>query len=216
MATETIGQRIRRRRKTLNLTQKDLAKSLQDASHGSISQWESDITSPSAKNLFDLSIALECDFAWLLNGGEETNVVPASLKSFKVPLISYVQAGVWTESCELRDSTGFEYIMTSLELSDKAFALQIKGDSMEPEFKEGDVVIIDPAIKPIPGEFVVAMNGESEATFKKYRELGYDEHERMQFELIPLNSDYTTMSTLKQQIRIVGTMVEHRIFRRKR
>ena len=159
MATETIGERIRRRRKALNLTQKDLAKSLQDASHGSISQWESDTTSPSAKNLFDLSIALECDFAWLLNGGEESNVVPASLKSFKVPLISYVQAGVWTESCELMDSTEFKYIMTSLELSDKAFALQIKGDSMEPEFKEGDVVIIDPAINPIPGEFVVAMNG---------------------------------------------------------
>ena len=116
MATETIGERIRRRRKALNLTQKDLAKSLQDASHGSISQWESDTTSPSAKNLFDLSIALECDFAWLLNGGEESNVVPASLKSFKVPLISYVQAGVWTESCELMDSTGFKYIMTSLEL----------------------------------------------------------------------------------------------------
>lgn len=216
MTTETIGQRIRKRRKALKLTQINLAKSLKDATHGSISQWESDITSPSAKNLFDLSKALECDFAWLLNGGEEVNVIPSVLKSFKVPLISYVQAGLWTESCELRDSTGFEYIMTSLELSNKAFALKIKGDSMEPEFKEGDVIIIDPFVKPTPGEFVVAMNGESEATFKKYRELGYDEHERMQFELIPLNSDYTTMSTLTQQIKIIGTMVEHRIFRRKR
>lgn len=216
MIIDTIGQRIRRRRKDLNLTQKALAKALNDATHGSISQWESDITSPSAKNLFDLSIALECDFAWLLNGGKESNVIPAILKSYKVPLISYVQAGVWTESCELRDSTGFEYVMTSLELSENAFALQIKGDSMEPEFKEGDVVIIDPAIIPNPGEFVVAMNGDSEATFKKYRELGYDEHERMQFELIPLNPDFNSMSTLKQQIRIIGTMVEHRIFRRKR
>lgn len=216
MTIETIGQRIRKRRKALKLTQINLAKSLKDATHGSISQWESDITSPSAKNLFDLSKALECDFAWLLNGGEEVNVIPSVLKSFKVPLISYVQAGLWTESCELRDSTGFEYIMTSLELSNKAFALKIKGDSMEPEFKEGDVIIIDPFVKPTPGEFVVAMNGESEATFKKYRELGYDEHERMQFELIPLNSDYTTMSTLTQQIKIIGTMVEHRIFRRKR
>ena len=216
MSTETIGERIRRRRKALNLTQKNLAKSLQDASHGSISQWESDITSPSAKNLFDLSIALECDFAWLLNGGEESNVVPASLKSFKIPLISYVQAGACFESCKLKDLTGLEYIMTTLELSDKAFALTIKGDSMEPEFREGDIVIIDPSVEPTPGEFVVALKGESEVTFKKYRELGYDEHERMQFELIPLNPDYTIMSTLKQQIKIIGTMVEHRIFRRKR
>ncbi|OCG08894.1 DNA-binding protein [Gilliamella sp. wkB178] len=212
----TLGSRIRKKRTELGLTQRDLAKAIKGANHSSVSQWESDTSTPSAKNLFDLSIALNCDFAWLLNGGIESNITPVELKSYKVPLISYVQAGMWTESCELRDSTGFEYIMTSLELSDKAFALQIKGDSMEPEFKESDVVIIDPAVKPTPGEFVVAMNGESEATFKKYRELGYDEHERMQFELIPLNPDYTIMNSLKQQIRIIGTMVEHRIFRRKR
>lgn len=213
---ETIGSRIRKKRVELGLTQRDVAKAIKGVTHSSISQWESDTTTPSSKNLFDLSTALGCDFAWLLNGGEESNVIPAILKNNKVPLISYVQAGVWTESVELRDSTGFEYILTSLDLSDSAFALELKGDSMEPEFKEGDVVIIEPAIEPTPGEFVVAMNGESEATFKKYRELGYDEHERLQFELIPLNSDYKKMSSLTQQIRIVGTMVEHRIFRRKR
>lgn len=216
MTLETIGNRIRKRRKELKITQKDLSKSMSGVTDAAISQWESDVTSPSAKNLFDLSLALECDFAWLLNGGAESNVVPAKLNLRKVPLISYVQAGLWTESCELRDSTGFEYVMASSELSDRAFALKIKGDSMEPEFKEGDVVVIDPNVIPLPGEFVVAMNGEEEATFKKYRELGHDEYERLQFELIPLNPDYTTMSSLKQQIRIVGTMVEHHIFRRKR
>ncbi|MCZ4058067.1 S24 family peptidase [Pantoea sp. LMR881] len=40
---------------------------------------------------------------------------------------------------------------------------------MEPDFKEGDVIIVDPEIEPVPGEFVVAKNGEHEATFKKYR-----------------------------------------------
>lgn len=216
MSLETIGSRIRKRRKKLKLTQLDVAKAMKDVSHVAISQWESDTTSPSAKNLFDLSIALECDFAWLLNGGSESNVAPANLKQKKIPLISYVQAGTWTESCQLQDSTGFEYVMASSEFSDSAFALTIKGDSMEPEFKEGDVVIIDPAITPLPGEFVVAVNGEEEATFKKYRELGVDEFERMQFELIPLNPDYTSMSSLKQQMRIIGTMVAHYIFRRKR
>lgn len=211
-----LGQRIRARREELNLTQEQVASQvgIKQQSYQAIESGE--VKKP--RYLYEISVALKCDMAWLLSGKEKEvkNVEPIALKARQVPLISYVQAGVWTESCELRDSKGFEYIMTSLELSDKAFALQIKGDSMEPEFKEGDVVIIEPAIKPIPGEFVVAMNGESEAMFKKYRELGYDEHERMQFELIPLNTDYTTMSTLTQQIRIVGTMVEHRIFRRKR
>lgn len=212
----TIGSRIKQKRTELGLTQRELAKSIKGANHSSVSQWESDISTPSSKNLFDLSIALNCDFAWLLKGNFESNIVPVELHSYKVPLISYVQAGAWTESCELRDSTGFEYIITSLDLSKKAFALKIKGDSMEPEFKEGDLIIVDPEVRPYPGEFVIAMNGESEATFKKYRELGYDKHNRMQFELIPLNPDYSPMSTLNQQIRIIGTMVEHRIFRKRR
>ena len=211
-----LGQRIRARREELGLTQEQVAEQV-----GIKQQSYQAIESGSVKkprHLYEISVTLKCDMAWLLSGKEKDviNVEKIEIHAHQVPLISYVQAGVWTESYELRDSTGFEYIMTSLELSNKAFALKIKGDSMEPEFKEGDVVIIDPAIKPFPGEFVVAVNGDEEATFKKYRELGYDEHERMQFELIPLNPDYTTMSTLKQQIRIIGTMVEHRIFRRKR
>lgn len=216
MATETIGQRIRKRRKALNLTQKNLAKTLNDATHGSISQWESDTTSPSAKNLYDLSKALECDFVWLLNGGEESSVIPASFKSHKVPLIDYNQVRIWIDSKEQKNVTVLTHIMTSLKLSNKAFAIEIVGDSMEPEFKEGDVVIIDPDIQPTPGEFIVAIIPEWQATFRKYRELGQDSDEKMLFEIMPLNRDYTAMSNKKQQISIVGTMVEHRIFRRKR
>ena len=88
---------------------------------------------------------------------------------------------------------------------------------MEPDFKVGDVIIIDPHIEPRAGEFVAAINGDYEATFKKYRPIGdIDELGRHHFELVPLNSDYPTLSSLKQEIRIIGTMVEHRIYRRKR
>lgn len=212
MILDTIGQRIRRTRKKLNLTQKDLAKALREATHGSISQWESDITTPSAKNLYDLSIALECDFAWLLNGGKTSNLIPASLKLFKIPLITYSQVILLNQSKDSNCLTNVEYITTSLKISKESFAIRINEDSMEPEFKQGDIVIIDPSIKPIPGEFVVAVkNKDVEAIFKKYRELSDD-----QFELASLNPDYKTINTSDKQIKIVGTMVEHRIFRRKR
>lgn len=212
MTLDTIGQRIRRTRKNLNLTQKDLAKALREATHSSISQWESDITTPSAKNLYDLSIALECDFAWLLNGGMTANLIPASIKLFKIPLITYSQVVLLNQSKDSNCLTNVEYITTSLKISKESFAIRINEDSMEPEFKQGDIVIIDPSIKPIPGEFVVAVkNKDVEAIFKKYRELGDD-----QFELASLNPDYKTINTSDKQIKIVGTMVEHRIFRRKR
>ncbi|MDH2925567.1 LexA family protein [Lonepinella koalarum] len=147
----------------------------------------------------------------------DVNVTPVRLRSHKVPLISYVQAGMWTDINLLQDSEDFEYILTDLDVSENAFALKIKGDSMEPDFIEGDVIIVDPKIQPHAGEFVVAVNGDYEATFKKYRPLqDYDNYGNRHFELVPLNPDYDKLTTLKQAIRIVGTMVEHRIYRRKR
>lgn len=218
MSIQTLGDRIRSRRKELKLTQKDLATALKGVSHVAVSQWESSTTKPNSENILDLSTVLQCDISWLLRGNGESNVVPASIGMIKIPLISYIQAGQWTGIDDFRESGGdYEYILTDLEVSEDAFALEIKGDSMEPDFIEGDRVIIDPDVQPHAGEFVAAINGDYEATFKKYRPLeDLDEYGRQHFELIALNPDYHKLSTLKQEIRIIGTMVEHRIYRRKR
>ncbi|HDL5698499.1 TPA: helix-turn-helix domain-containing protein [Mannheimia haemolytica] len=218
MNTQTLGDRIKSRRKELKLTQKDLATALKGVSHVAVSQWESSTTKPNSENILDLSTVLQCDISWLLRGNGESNVLPASLGMTKVPLISYIQAGQWTGIDDFRETCGdYEYILTDLDVSENAFALEIKGDSMEPDFIEGDRVIIDPDVQPHAGEFVAAINGDYEATFKKYRPLeDLDEHGRQHFELIALNPDYHKLSTLKQEIRIIGTMVEHRIYRRKR
>ncbi|HGO5810425.1 TPA: LexA family protein [Mannheimia haemolytica] len=218
MNTQTLGDRIKSRRKELKLTQKDLATALKGVSHVAVSQWESSTTKPNSENILDLSTVLQCDISWLLRGNGESNVLPASLGMTKVPLISYIQAGQWTGIDDFRETCGdYEYILTDLEVSEDAFALEIKGDSMEPDFIGGDRVIIDPDVQPHAGEFVAAINGDYEATFKKYRPLeDLDEYGRQHFELIALNPDYHKLSTLKQEIRIIGTMVEHRIYRRKR
>lgn len=134
----------------------------------------------------------------------------------KIPLISYVQAGRMAEAVDPYPSgDGSEFLLTDLELGENAFALQIKGDSMLPEFKEGDRIIIDPSIQPQPGDFVVAKNGHEEATFKKYRTRGLNERGNDVFELIPLNEDYPTMRSDITPLRIIGVMVEHRKYRRR-
>lgn len=86
---------------------------------------------------------------------------------------------------------------------------------MLPDFRPGDRIIVDPTVAPMPGDFVVAKNGEEEATFKKYRPRGIDENGNDVFELIPLNDDYAPMRSDKQPISIIGTMIEHRRYRRK-
>jgi SOS-response transcriptional repressor LexA len=145
-----------------------------------------------------------------------TNVIPSTSGMHRIPLISYVQAGEMTEIVDpYAIGAAAEWLLTDLDLSANAFALKIKGDSMLPEFREGDTVIIDPAVLPLPGDYVVAKNGSNEATFKKYRPRGINEQGQDVFELIPLNEDYAPMRSDLTPIRIIGTMVEHRRYRRR-
>ena len=87
---------------------------------------------------------------------------------------------------------------------------------MEPEFKEGDTIIIDPDIKPSPGDYVVARNADQEATFKKYRPRGRNAQGIDVIELVPLNEDYPILRSDVSPLEIIGTLVEHRRYRKAR
>lgn len=151
---------------------------------------------------------------WGLSG--QSNVELAPIGSRRIPLISYVQAGLWTDAADpYAVGDAADWLMTDLDISSSSFALEIKGDSMLPDFKPGDRVIIDPDIAPQPGDFVVAKNGDHEATFKKYRPRGIGPDGKDVFELVPLNEDYPTIRSDTTPVRIVGTMVEHRKYRRR-
>lgn len=145
----------------------------------------------------------------------DRNVVPADIGSRKIPIISLVQAGKF--SGHLVDFYPDAFLMTDLPLPDGAFALEIVGTSMEPLFSEGDRVIIDPSIKPQPGDYVVAQTeGDYEATFKKYRLCGIAANGTEVVELVPLNPDFPTVRSDVVPFKVVGVMVEHRIYRKRR
>lgn len=112
---------------------------------------------------------------WLLTGhGEMTsavsNVEPAPpLRKKGVPLISWVQAGDW---CEAHDP----YAVGDAELwlpaadnyGENAYALRVRGASMEPRFREGEIIVVNPHASPDNGKFVIARKeGSKEVTFKQ-------------------------------------------------
>lgn len=133
-----------------------------------------------------------------------TSRIPKNART--VPIISTVQAGNWREAVE---HGVLGYVMTFLDLSEQIFALRVEGDSMEPDFKPGDTLIIDTLVSPRPGGYVVALNARGEASFKKYRPRGVDALGEEIFELVPLNPDYAPMHSDREQISIIGTVVEH-------
>lgn len=217
-----LPDRIKQRRTAMFLTQNELAKKI-GVSRVAVSQWERGDTSPKGENLFSLSKALDCDAEWLVRGeGDESpkstqNIKAAEIGSHKVPVLSYVQAGNWCESQAYSGVDGdIEYVHADMEEGSRAFAVWVQGNSMAPEFNEGDLIIIDPDVTPLPGDFVVAKNGGEECTFKKYRPRGYKEDGTEIFELVPLNEDYATLRSEISPIHIIGTMIEHRKFRRRK
>lgn len=85
----------------------------------------------------------------------------------KVPLISSVPAGDFKEAIDNLHPGDFERMVdVSVPVGPHTFALRVDGDSMEPEFRHGDIVIVEPDFIAGHGNFVIAKNGGN-ATFKQ-------------------------------------------------
>lgn len=69
ISTETIGQRIRRRRKEMKKTLIDISREV-GVSHAAVSLWERDEAVPSGQRINQLCKALDCTQIWLLDGIE--------------------------------------------------------------------------------------------------------------------------------------------------
>lgn len=170
-----------------------------------------------SKNNIKAANALGLNPAWLAtgDGGKaatfDANVRPTPPGMRAYPVISKIQAGLVKEiACPYEPGDGFAVEFGEDDASPWAFYLEIEGDSMLPEFRPGDRVLIDPEVTPRPGDFVAARNTKQEATFKKYRVRGIGDTGQEVFELVPLNDDYPTLRSDEQHLVVVGTMLEHR------
>ena len=85
------------------------------------------------------------------------------------PLISWVQAGAWTEVGGAFTAEDAEALLPCpVRCSDETFVLRVRGESMAPRFRDGDLIFVDPAVSPDHGRFVVVRGEDSnEATFKQ-------------------------------------------------
>ncbi|WP_170956392.1 LexA family protein [Kosakonia sacchari] len=214
MKTE-MKDRIRARRLQLDVTQQSLAKKL-GVSRVSVTKWENGTTKPDGENLHQLAYALATTPEWILYGkGEEqkddTKVIPFIKPPIAIPIISAVQAGHWTESYASSKLTDvISWTQTTAEVSDEAFALIVRGESMTnpnglPSIPEGAIVIVEPhfgQLDDLFGKIVVAvLDGTSEATVKK---LVWDSPFSY---LMPLNPAFKPIP-IDGNCRIVGRVVQ--------
>lgn len=110
----------------------------------------------------------------------------------QIPIINKVAAGYPTEFTDLDypASVADEYISTPDLYDPQAFAARVVGDSMEPEYHEGDVVVFSPERDtPDGSDCFVRLHRDNESTFKRiYFER--DATGAMLIRLQPLNSAF--------------------------
>lgn len=120
----------------------------------------------------------------------------------EIPLINKVAAGYPTEFTDLGypARVADEYVR-SPELDDPdAFAARVVGDSMLPDYREGDIVIFSPSRDVRDGSDCFArIEPDHESTFKRVY-LERDPRGREMIRLQPLNSAYPPRVLLREQV----------------
>ncbi|HEY1772469.1 MAG TPA: S24 family peptidase [Gammaproteobacteria bacterium] len=112
---------------------------------------------------FDVTIGQVMGTEELLNA----STVASPMTS--VPLISWVQAGKGQEVMDIfTPGVADKWVDVPKKLGPGSFALRVHGDSMEPKFPEGCIIICDPGVQAAHGKYVVVRTDhDNEATFKQ-------------------------------------------------
>lgn len=186
------GARYLAVRKKLGLSQPQLAKILK-VQKQTVSSWERGVSDPRIETARQLAKLAGVHVEWLLSGEDSSgsnslgsNVVAYIGRGRKVPKLGDTE----TRLAPASKRRPTEFVQTHYECSTKSYALQIAGGSMTDDFMPGDVVIIDPDLSPVPGDFVHVEMDDGRALFRKYRPVSTPKGKPQVFDLIACNTDW--------------------------
>ena len=135
-AAEGLGQRVRRRRKMLRLSQTELAQRA-GINQGYLSEIERGKRRPSKHTLNALAVALDLPQAVLIGAGiEHDNPQPLEIRH--LPMFGSVPAGPPADS---QEQLQLFPVLRHMWAEDH-YCLRLTFDSMEPTLKPGDIVLV--------------------------------------------------------------------------
>lgn len=207
-----IGRRIVEARKAKGLTLKELGERAGGLKQTRLTNWEQGTRTPGPEEIKQLAEALEVSPAFLMCLSDEMGVKREKSHSRLIPLLDSRQAceAKFHASSEAFGDIVYISVSTSIlpELSLDAFALKAMDDSMTPEIRVNDVLVVDPAVFPEPGDFVaVKISSKPETIICQYKKLSYTSTE---FELLTLNENWPNIKLSDGvEVLIIGVLVQN-------
>ncbi len=197
---ETMSRNIRYYMDINNKTRKDMCSAL-GVSYSTFTDWVNGNKYPRIDK-----IEMMANFFHISKADLVEEPTPKKSK-FEIPVLGLVRAGIPMDAVE--NILDYEEISEDMARQGEFFALQIKGDSMEPKISDGDVVIVRKQPDVESGEIAIVLVNGDEATIKKVQKFHGG------INLVPSNPVYEVKTFTNEQIetlpvQILGKVVELR------
>lgn len=157
----TFGERMKARRKEMHITQREMAEKL-GVTNSAISTYEKGIREPSIETIKKIAQILDVKVAALMG---DVPIRPDA--GIKIPILGSVVAGIPISA--VTDILGYEEISPKMAGEGEFFALRVKGDSMLPWLRDGDIAIIKQQSDVESGDVAVVLINGDEATIKQVK-----------------------------------------------
>lgn len=189
-------------RKEHGWTQQDVADML-GIERSTYTRYETGSTEPNFDVLERLSQIFDVSADVLIG----KSAIPTISGGLRIPVLGDVAAGIPIEA--VTDIVDYEEIDAALARTGEFFGLRIRGASMEPRMREGDVVIVRQQETAENGDTVVVLVNGNSATVKKIK-YGPDG-----ITLLPTNPAfdpmfYSAAEVEQLPVRVIGRVVELR------
>lgn len=205
--------RLKEIRKANKLNQTEFAKKF-NISQQTISNWENGVTDIDIESLTAISKTFNLTIDYILGETEEAidiskikNIMPIPQSLTKLPIIGTITAG-YDGTAREEDLGEIEVLDVALNgyATEECFVLRIKGNSMYPQFIDGDLVLVHKQNHVDSGTIAVVLYNGDEATVKKviYK---YGEN---WLDLVPTNPEYMTKHIENEdleQCHVIGKVI---------
>lgn len=158
----TFGDKLRQAMEKEGITATELSEKT-GISKSTISRYLSGGYIAKQKNLLKLSLALHVEPKFLFSDAVEE--LDANLKVYSIPIVGKVVAGTPIDAIE--NITDYIRVTNPAAADGSYYALHVTGASMEPEMREGDLVIVHKQDYFDSGDICIVLVNGDEATVKK-------------------------------------------------
>lgn len=202
---EDVGMKLKWARVEKKLTQLDVM-NMTGIGNKTISDYEHNRTSPDPETLKVLCELYEVDPNYIL--GTPVKSKNEKIGIVKIPVLGRVQAGIPVEAVE--EILDYEEITSEMASTGEYFGLRIRGTSMEPQFIDGDTVIVRKQSNVESGDIAVVLVNGSDATVKKFVKHGDEGISLTAFNPMFPPKFYTSKQVSELPVVICGRVVELR------